>query len=107
MTLMVGDVVVVTSGAGDRPRRFLRKVRRVMKRFVELNDGSRWSRTGKVYPSQEWSTSYMTPLAECPPGTATEIERERLAREMHKFDWHDVSVEKLRAIRGILEAEKT
>ena len=45
----VGQKVIRTSG-GLRSYERIETVRRALKRFVELEDGSRWTHAGRVYP---------------------------------------------------------
>lgn len=49
----VGDKVAVVSSRGYAPVQ--RKVARVMKRFVELDNGTKWSLSGEPYPYVSYS----------------------------------------------------
>ena len=49
-----GQVVTVFNGFTHEPSA-IRKVARVMKRFVELDDGTKWDEFGHEYPYQRGS----------------------------------------------------
>ena len=48
----VGDKVAVVTRGAVAPDMY--RVARVMKRFVELDDGSRWNLQGGPYPATDW-----------------------------------------------------
>lgn len=54
----VGDKVAVVSRHRSFPE--MAKVSRVLKRFVELDNGSRWRLDGQPYPAQDWPSRRIT-----------------------------------------------
>ena len=62
-TFKVGDSVAIVSPHNAAPRR--RRVTRVMARFVELADGTRWNARGHAYPrSDSWTQPHIEPWTE-------------------------------------------
>ena len=49
----VGDVVTVYGGVGYRKQRTIRRVVRVLKRYVILSDGTKYTQSGYSYPMGE------------------------------------------------------
>ena len=47
----VGDIVFVTGGWAPHPPR---RVNKVLKRYVELDDGSKWTQRGDPYPRESY-----------------------------------------------------
>jgi hypothetical protein len=69
-----------------------RTVCRVLKSFVELNDGSRWKHSGSVHPRQEYSLHYIRPMT---PELESKIRRARLVRRLKDFAWDSLGDEVL------------
>jgi hypothetical protein len=86
------------SGTVNEPQATL-LVKRVMKRWVETEDGRKWDLGGNIYPRQRGHHPYPEKLV---PGTTAEIElraRANQAREAiqrHGHDWN--------ASRGLSDA---
>lgn len=102
------EVAVLESSAFQRGLK-LGKIKRIMKAFVELEDGSKWrNNDGYVYPNQEYSDNRIT--------AATDEHRDRIKRNSiirfiekqrehpHKGAWEDISNVKLHAIARILKS---
>jgi len=52
----VGDVVVVIGGwSPGAPR----KVKRILKRWLELDDGTKWTLSGNTYPRESYSRQFL------------------------------------------------
>ena len=58
----VGERVAIVSRHRGFPE--MGKVARVLKRFVELDDGSRWRLDGQPYPAQDWPSQRITQWTE-------------------------------------------
>src|SRR3989304_3234049 len=52
----VGDVVVVVGGWAPEPPR---KVQRIMRRWLELGDGTKWTLSGNPYPRGEYDRTFL------------------------------------------------
>lgn len=61
--LAVGDEVAVVARGGFGRGVWIRKVSRVLKRFVELDDGTQWSHNGQPYPREHYSTRRLRPVS--------------------------------------------
>ena len=57
------------------------KVKRVTKRFVELEDGSRWTHGGSTYPHQSYSRRGIDPIDD---EHRAKVKRQRLLRYLEK-----------------------
>lgn len=95
-----GDkVIMYENGAPIRGR----IVKRVMKRFIELNDDSKWDLAGHPYPMMAWSTKMIRPAT---PERVLELKRRsvvaRIAGMTFK-EWDALSVDQLDRINSILK----
>lgn len=54
-----GDYVAVVGQILGKDIPVRRQVKRVMKRFVELNDGTKWTPTGYPYPQKTYPTQHI------------------------------------------------
>lgn len=84
----VGDIVLVKSPLSN----FLVKVVRVMKRFIELENKSRWDHYGHPYPRERFATTHMS-LA-----TSKDIEYFYRERLMNKINLDLLSTKKLKKL---------
>lgn len=102
------EVAVLESNAFQRGLK-LGKIKRIMKAFVELEDGSKWRRKdGYVYPYSEYSDNRIT--------AATDEHRDRIKRnsiirfiekqrdQPHKNPWQETSTKMLNQIAMILKS---
>lgn len=78
----VGDKVAVITRGNRAPQ--LQKVTRVMKRFVQLDDDSRWTLTGMEYPASrvEWPSQHIVHWTEQHARQCLLAEAVRVARNL-------------------------
>jgi hypothetical protein len=99
----VGDKVAVRGEGLDRDNLRIEKVARVLKSFVELEDGSKFSHTGNPYPRREWSTVHMVRLT---PELETLARRQRFVRFLdYGIKWDSLDTETLAEIVGIVRSK--
>lgn len=58
----VGQKVAVVCRIGSVPT--MHRVQRVLKRFIELDDDSRWTHYGSPYPRRDWPGQHLTAWTE-------------------------------------------
>lgn len=96
-----GDHVTKFWGFTPAPES-LSKVKRVMQRFIELEDGSRWNRWGHPYPRTE---SYNAPYIErTTQAHRDEIRAKRLRRTIAEWAEKDMGKAPLEALVTIASA---
>jgi hypothetical protein len=98
----VGDRVAAPIGM-SRNSIVARKVERVLKRFIELNDGSQWTHTGHSYPHVRYSTRFIRPMTD---ELEAQISCQRAIRFLEKTEWAKVGPDTTKQIVAILNAEK-
>lgn len=98
-----GDKVAAPIGMG-RNSITTKTVKRILNRFVELNDGSKWSHDGYPYPHVRYNTRSIRPMT---PELETAIHRQRGIRFLEKIEWGEVGTDTAERIVAILKAEKT
>ena len=101
VNLEVGDKVAAPLGI-DRDAVIARTVTRILKRFIELSDGSKWDHNGYPYPHQQYSTRFIRPMTE---ELETIIHRQRTIRFIERLDWNDIPTGTLSAIVGLVKDE--
>lgn len=58
----VGQKVAIVCRIGSVPT--MHRIKRIMKRFIELDDGSRWTHYGSPYPRRDWPGQHLTAWTE-------------------------------------------
>jgi len=83
------------------------KVKRVLKRFVELEDGSQWKHDGSKYPHESYSQRYIEPVTD---EHCEKVRRQRVIRfiEKRRYDrehelWHGITTDTLYRIAALLK----
>lgn len=69
----VGQEVAITGGGMSRSHVSLTRVKRILKRFIECEDGSKFDHRGHPYPHAPYSHGYVEP--------ATDEHREKVRRQ--------------------------
>ena len=96
-----GDIVVITEYG--RPIRAT-KIRRVLKKYVETEAGSKWNLHGEPYPKGYLSLSRR--LQHATPEQMREVRWKELANKLHYLNWEQVDGEKLEAVAAIVLKRK-
>ena len=94
----VGDKVAVPFGINPKSM-VARRVERVLKRFIELNDGSQWTHTGHQYPHARYRTRFIHPMTD---ELEAEISRQRAIRFLEKTEWGKVGTDTTKQIVALL-----
>ena len=97
-----GDKVIVVRGYNDS--RAIGIVKRVMKRFIELEDGSRWRTNGLgSYPYKRWDQCR---LLECAEDLENEVRVRNLGRWLSQVKYDDYSLQALQEIVALVKKHK-
>ena len=99
MELKVGDKVAIRGVRMSRNALHLSMVARVLKRYVVLNDGSKFSLSGEVYPHQPYSMVHLLPLTE---DLEKEAREQRFVRILNVTKWADLDFETLEKIVSLV-----
>jgi len=86
--------------AGLEKQLYRREVVRVMKRFVELNTGSKWDPTGHEYPHRSYSQSSLLKVTD---ETTARYKRDLALRIINRTKWKDVEPEVLFNVAAALK----
>lgn len=98
----VGDKVAAPFGM-DPDSFTVRKVERVLKRFVELNNGSQWTHDGHPYPHQQYNTRFIRPMT---VELDAEIHRQRATRFLGKTNWTSLDTDTLDKIVELVRSKE-
>jgi len=100
----VGDEVTVFHGG--RPVRFSR-ISRVMVRFVEITEGSKWCLSGSAYPRRNFENVFDAPHIEhTTPEHKERFERRKLSHFLATFDWGSCSTKFLREVLHMAKVDQ-
>ncbi len=99
--LEVGDKVAAPLGI-DPEAVIARTVTRILKRFIELSDGSKWDHNGHPYPHQRYSTRFIRPMTE---ELEAKIHRQRALRYIGKANLASLTTGTISAIVGLIKDE--
>ena len=103
-TLEVGDKVAVRGGYMNREAIEVHTVSRVLKRFVELENGAQFTHTGSAYPHRDYSTSFMVALT---PELEAEARRQKFVRFLGSRKWDSYSTETLAKVMSLVREKPT
>jgi hypothetical protein len=106
--LKVGDKVAVTGRGGWSPRIYnVRTVKRLMKMFIELDNGVKFSRRfGTQYGSSSYSGDYLVKFDEQLIAEANAaLRKERLQNRLGRVEWRSVDADKLETVAKIIGLE--
>lgn len=109
MEWTVGQEVAVSGLGLSRTGVALSKVKRVLKRFVELEDGSQWAHNGSSYPYAPYSCGHIEPLVT--DEHRAKVRRQRMIRYIEKRRrdlqplWCEISTDTLAAVAKLLSKD--
>jgi hypothetical protein len=96
----IGDRVAIRGGSVlDRDRLRLGTVKRVMKRFVELEDGSQFTHEGGDYPRREYTFTRLLALT---PEVKAEARRQSFIRFLFRVEWGELETGTLAKIVSLV-----
>ena len=81
------------------------KVKRVVSRFIELEDGSRWCKDGRVYPKTKYNMHDATHIEMMTDEHREELRREKIIRRIKECNLELVSTKSLEDMYSILKGE--
>ena len=99
----IGMKVAIRGETLEQDRLRIGKVTRILKRFIELEDGSQFSHNGSIYPRREWST---VNLYICTPELEEEFWRQRFIRVLGARKWDSLPTETLRELVSLSRVEE-
>lgn len=94
----VGDRVAVIDWRGQFSR--ISRVRRVMVRFVELDDGGKWKLDGNRYPHREHGD--YAHIADVTPEHEVADKRRLSVSRLFSTEWRNLSDDQLRRVMTIV-----
>jgi len=104
----IGQEVAITGRGMSRSHVSLTRVKRIMKRFIECEDGSKFDHRGHPYPYAPDSSVYMEPATD---QHREQVRRQNLVRyiERQRFDsqWGEVPTDTLAKVAVILKTLTT
>jgi hypothetical protein len=99
LNMKVGDVVAV-HGPWHMSKRTVKKV---FKRYVQLNDGSRWSYTGQPYPRESYPSVYLEAWT---PDVEDNFKRLVALDKVRKIEWSAQSRSVLESVLALVDLNK-
>lgn len=97
----IGNKVAIRGVGIDRDALQVRTVARVLKRFVELDNGSKFTHNGSVYPRQEYSSTRLLLLT---PELEAEARRQSFVRFLGTRKWDSMPTETLAKIVSLVRS---
>ena len=79
------------------------KINRVLKSFVETDDGKKWNHHGGRYPRQTYSLLHLVPMT---PEIEIQVHRQRFLTYLVRVEWKEFNTEHLSQLVGTIFAMK-
>lgn len=100
----VGQTVAKCYGGGHMGRVEKGVVKRIMKQFVELEDGSKWKLDGRQHPRGDgWHFSHIEPYTDEHREIRLRAIVQNELRELQKLDLKNVALDGLQIIRKLIK----